>query len=156
MALASIVRGFTEDFLKSEFVEAVMRETVNHISEWDGWNENTDSIPDEIRSGIELAARYIDHKHVSAFKHSLMDVAMTVAMAYREFDESTPLKMQMRIYSKYWSEYLRAYFKKTQPPIMEQYLNNSLDEHQALNELTAALRMNDVEGIEPVADEEAA
>ena len=155
-ALASIVRGFTEDFLKSEFVEAVMRETVHHMNEWDGWNDDVDSIPSEVRRGIELAALYIDHKQMTAFKHSLMDVAMTVAMAYREFDETAPLKMQMRIYSKYWSAYLRAYFKKTQPPVMEQYLNISLDEHQALKELTAALRLDDIEGVEPIEDEEAA
>ena len=30
-ALASIVRGFTEDFLKSEFVEAVMRESAARL-----------------------------------------------------------------------------------------------------------------------------
>lgn len=155
-ALAGIVRGFTEDFLKSEFVEEVMRETVQHMAEWDSWGEKVDSIPDEIRRGIELAALHIDHKQVSAFKSSLMDVAMTVAMAYREFDESTPFAAQMRIYSKYWIEYARSYIKKTQPPIMDMYLNISADEHKALDALSDALRVGDVEGLEPVEDTEAA
>ncbi len=155
-ALASIVRGFTEDFLKSEFVEAIMRETVRHMDEWDGWNDDVDSIPSEIRRGIELAALYIDHKQMSAFKQSLMDVAMTVAMAYREFDSTTPFSVQMRIYSKYWMEYVRSYIQKTQPPIMDQYLNISHEEHQALDALEEALRMNDVEGVEPVEEDEEA
>lgn len=155
-AIAGIVRGFTEDFLKSEFVEAVMRETVQHIGEWDGWNGNVETIPDEVRRGIEIAAQKVDHKQVSAFKSSLMDVAMTVAMAYREFDETTPLNAQIRIYTKYWLEYLRSYVTKTQPPIMDQYLNISQDEHKALDKLSVALRIDDVEGLAPAEDEDAA
>lgn len=155
-ALANIVRGFTEDFLKSEFVEAVMRETVQHRDEWDQWNDQVDNIPEEIRRGIEVAARKIDYKQIAAFKNSLMDVAMTVAMAYREFNESTPFSAQMRIYSKYWIEYLRSYVKKTQPPIMDQYLNISHDEHKALDKLSSVLLMNETEGTEPVEEEEAA
>lgn len=155
-ALANIVRGFTEDFLKSEFVEAVMRESVAQRGDWDNWNGNIDAIPDEVRRGIEIAATKIDYKHVSAFKNSLMDVAMTVAMAYREFDETTPFTAQMKIYSKFWLEYARSYVLKTQPPIMDMYLNISQDEHKALDALSAALRMKDVEGVEPSEDEEAA
>lgn len=155
-ALANIVRGFTEDFLKSEFVEEVMRESVQHRAEWDGWSHNVEAIPEEVRRGIEIAALYIDHKQLSAFKHSLIDVAMTVAMAYREFDDTTPFAVQMRIYSKYWIEYLKSYVKKTQPPIMDQYLNISADEHKALDQLSDALRMDQVEGLEPVEETEAA
>lgn len=155
-AIAGIVRGFTEDFLKSEFVEAVMREAVLHIADWDSWNENIVGIPDEVRRGIDIAAREVDHKQVSAFKNSLMDVAMTVAMAYREFDETTPLNAQIRIYTKYWLEYLRSYVTKSQPPIMDQYLNISQDEHKALDRLSRALKIDDVEGLEPSDDEEAA
>lgn len=154
-ALAAIVRGFTEDFLKSEFVEEVMRETVVRMAEWDHWNENTESIPDEVRRGIEIAALYVDHKQIHAFKQSLYDVAMTVAMAYREFDETTPFAAQMRIYSKYFLEYARSYLKKTQPPIMDQYLNISAAEHKALDSLGVALRINDQEGLEPVEEEAA-
>ncbi len=154
-ALANIVRGFTEDFLKSEFVEAVMRASVEQRGEWDQWNDNVEAIPGEIRKGIEIAAREIDFKHVSAFKNSLMDVAMTVAMAYREFDETTPFAVQMRIYSKFWLEYARSFVMKTQPPIMDMYLNISQDEHKALDALSAALRLKDVEGVEPVEEEAA-
>ncbi|QQG37017.1 MAG: hypothetical protein HYS17_04435 [Micavibrio aeruginosavorus] len=155
-ALANIVRGFTEDFLKSEFVEEVMRETVAHMGEWDNWGENIEAIPGEIREGIALAARHIDYKQMAAFKGSLMDVAMTVAMAYREMDESTPFTQQMRIYSRYWLERVRAYLLKTQPPIMDQFLNISQDEHKALDILSAALRPGDQEGVEPVEQEDAA
>lgn len=155
-ALANIVRGFTEDFLKSEFVEEVMRETVVHMSEWDGWGENIDAIPDEIREGIELAAKHIDYKQMAAFKSSLMDVAMTVAMAYRELDESTPFAQQMRVYSRYWLERVRSYLAKTQPPVMDQFLNISQDEHRAIDTLSAALCLQDQEGVEPVEQEDAA
>lgn len=155
-ALAAIVRGFTEDFLKSEFVEEVMRETVTHMHEWDSWGGQIEAIPEEVRRGIEVAALYIDYKQMHAFKQSLYDVAMTVAMAYREFDERAPFTMQMRIYSRYWLERARAYVKKTQPPIMDQYLNISADEHKALDALNAALRPHAQEGLEPVAEEEAA
>lgn len=154
-ALAAIVRGFTEDFLKSEFVEEVMRETVTQMDQWDQWGGQIENIPDEVRRGIEIAALYIDHKQLHAFKQSLHDVAMTVAMAYREFDESTPFAAQMRIYSKYWMEYACAYIKKTQPPIMDQYLNISAAEHKALDVLEGALRLPAQEGLEPVAEEAA-
>lgn len=153
-ALAAIVRGFTEDFLKSEFVEEVMRHTVAHSDQWDQWGGQSENIPDEVRRGIEIAALYIDHKQIHAFKQSLNDVAMTVAMAYREFDSATPLAAQMRIYSKYWLECARSYIKKTQPPIMDQYLNISAAEHRALDRLQDALQIDAQEGLDPV--EEAA
>ncbi|MFN3828077.1 MAG: hypothetical protein ACK4NR_10695 [Micavibrio sp.] len=149
MALANIVRGFTEDFLKSEFVEEVMRATVAHQDEWGGWNDDIDSIPQEVGDGIAIIANHIDYKQVHAFKSSLMDVAMTVAMAYREFDENAPFSMQMKIYSKYWVEVAKSYVLKTQPPIMEQYLNISQDEHKAIDALAASLRMDETEGLEP-------
>lgn len=149
-ALANIVRGFTEDFLKSEFVEEVMRETVAHRAEWDGWGENVEAIPAEMREGIELAAQHIDYKQIAAFKSSLMDVAMTVAMAYRELDNTTPYAEQLRIYSRYWLQRVRAYLTKTQPPIMDQFLNISHEEHQAIDALAAALCLKDQEGLEPV------
>ncbi len=154
-ALAAIVRGFTEDFLKSEFVEEVMRETVMRMDQWDSWGAQVENIPGEVRRGIEVAALYIDYKQVQAFKQSLHDVAMTVAMAYREFDESAPLAAQLRIYSKYWMERARAYVKKTQPPIMDQYLNISADEHKALDALNEALRVSAQEGLPPAAEEAA-
>ncbi len=155
-ALAAIVRGFTEDFLKSEFVEEIMRATVQRVDEWDQWAGAPENVPDEVRRGIEIAALYIDHKQIHALKQSLNDVAMTVAMAYREFDETTPFAAQMRIYSKYWIECARSYMKKTQPPIMDQYLNISAAEHKALDVLNAALRLQAQEGLEPFEDEEAA
>ncbi len=155
-ALAAIVRGFTEDFLKSEFVEEIMRATVQHMDEWDQWAANPENVPEEVRRGIEIAALYIDYKQMHALKQSLNDVAMTVAMAYREFDETTPFAAQMRIYSKYWLEYARSYVKKTRPPIMDHYLNISAAEHKALDALNAALRLPVQEGLAPFEDEEAA
>lgn len=155
-ALANIVRSFAEDFLKSEFVEEVMRATVQNLDKWDGWSAHPEAIPDEIRRGIEVAALYIDHKQLTAFKHSLQDVAMAVAMAYREFDETTPFAAQMRIYSKYWIEYMRSYIKKSQPPIMDRYLNISVEEQRALDKLTIALRLQAQEGLALLEDEEAA
>lgn len=155
-ALAAIVRGFTEDFLKSEFVEEIMRASVQRMDEWDQWAGQPENIPGEIRRGIEIAALYIDYKQIHALKQSLNDVAMTVAMAYREFDETTPFAVQMRIYSQYWLAYARSYVKKTQPPIMDQYLNISAAEHKALGALNAALRLQSPEGLEPVEDEAAA
>ncbi len=155
-ALAAIVQGFTEDFLKSEFVEEIMRATVQHVDEWDQWGGKTENIPDEVRRGIELAALYIDYKQINALKQSLHDVAMTVAMAYREFDEAAPFGAQMRIYSKYWIAYARSYVQKAQPPIMDQYLRISAAEHKALDVLSGALRLYTQEGLAPIEDEEAA
>lgn len=155
-ALASIVRGFTEDFLKSEFVEEIMRASVDHIDEWDQWAGQPENIPDEVRRGIEISALYIDYKQIHALKQSLYDVAMTVAMAYREFDAAAPFAAQMRIYSKYWIEYARSYVKKTQPPTMDRYLNISAAEHKALDALNAALRLSAQEGLAPLEDEDAA
>ena len=155
-ALAAIVQGFTEDFLKSEFVEEIMRATVQHVDEWDQWGGKTENIPDEVRRGIELAALYIDYKQINALKQSLHDVAMTVAMAYREFDEAAPFGAQMRLYSKYWIAYARSYVQKAQPPIMDQYLRISAAEHKALDVLSGALRLYTQEGLAPIEDEEAA
>lgn len=148
-ALRSIITGFSEDFLKSEFVEEIMRETVSRKDMWPEWEKDTDNVPAECTKAVEIVAAYLEEKDTASFKQNLMEIAMTVALAYREFDDSQPLIEKLKIYMQYYRQRLMAVIKNTQILSLDEYLNISRAEHEALTRLSAALRMEYREGLPP-------
>lgn len=148
-ALRSIIISFSEDFLKSEFVEEIMRETVNRRDRWPEWEKNTDGVPDECTKAVEMVAAQLEEKDTTAFKRNLMQIAMTVALAYREFEEGLPLMDKLKIYTRYYRQRLLASIKGEQILSLDEYLNISRAEHAALSQLSAALRMEYREGLPP-------
>jgi hypothetical protein len=153
-ALEAIVAGYVEDFCKSEFVEELMRGTLARRPKWDSWRENIDKVPDECRQAIDLLAERLDYKQLTAFKHNLLEIAMAVAMAYREFDPNGPLVERVRVYSDYYLQWVRAYIKKEKILGIEDALSISRAEQKVIMALKEALRPEQVEGIEPPVLEE--
>lgn len=148
-ALRSIITGFSEDFLKSEFVEEIMRETVSRKDMWPEWEKDTDNVPGECTKAVEVVAAQLEEKDTASFKQNLMEIAMTVALAYREFDDSQPLMEKLKIYMQYYRQRLMAVIKNTQILSLDEYLNISRAEHDALAGLSAALRVEYREGLPP-------
>jgi hypothetical protein len=148
-ALEAIVAGYVEDFCKSEFVEELMRGTLAKRKDWDSWRANIEKVPDECRQVIDLLSTRLDRKQLTAFKQNLLEIAMAVAMAYREYDPNGPLIEKIRVYSDYYIQWIRAYIKKEKILGIEDALSISRTEQKVIMALKDALQPDLVEGIEP-------
>ncbi len=149
-ALSMIVTGFVEDYCKSEFVEEIMRQTLQRRDHWDEWATNIETVPVQIRKAIEAAAQEVDHREIASFKSSLMDIAMTVAMAYREFDQDNADAMEKaRVYSRYFLATVESAIRGEDKPAFNLFINISAAENKAIRTLAQALKMKTPEGAEP-------
>lgn len=146
-ALEAIITSFAEDFCKSELVEELMRKTVAEKARWPEWVNNIDNVPAECRRAIDLLAERVDVRDVTSFKSILMDIAMTVALAYRENDEINSSLGKAKIYMRYIISRITAALAQKPPPTMDEILNISRDEELALSELEKALRLDVEEGL---------
>ena len=82
--LNTIVAAYAEDYLKSEFVQRLMEETLAKRDEWDKWSDNIAELPAECGRLLGLLATRVPSSDVNNFKNNLMDIAIAVAMAFRE------------------------------------------------------------------------
>lgn len=108
MALSSIVTSYAEDYLKSEFVQTLMEEMVSRSAEWPGWGRNLDEVPAECIRAVEIASERLDRKDVMSFKYNLMEIATSVAMAYRELDHNDNFLFKLKVYSRVMIDRKRA------------------------------------------------
>lgn len=152
VALENIVSGFAEDFCKTEVVEQIMQETLAQKTHWAEWEDNIDNVPTECREAIELLADHFDYKEVSSFKNNLMEIAMAVAMAYREFDETSSLSVKIDMYKALYLERFKAWIERRPSKTADEILNVSYEEQLALTELTSVLRLDEQEGLKPESD----
>lgn len=141
-ALHEIVTGFAEDFLKSEFVQALMEQTVAHRNLWGTWNRDIDLVPEECRKAVQLLADHLDRKEFLSFKQNLMEIATDVALAYRENGDES-LSGRVNVYTRLVSEKVRSMMTGRPPRSLDEILNISDAEQAALDRLAEAL---DLEG----------
>ena len=137
-ALANILHGFTTDVFGSEVVQYVMAETIAHNAEWEKWSKNTSSLTKDCQQAIDILNEAVDEKEVSAFKQRLLEIAEAVALAFREYD-NLDFMSKLRVYLMYYKERYQAARKHRSFKTMDQYLNISLKERQALYSLANTL-----------------
>lgn len=145
-ALESIITGFSEDFCKSEFVEELMKEMVARRDRWNDWRRDVDSVPRECRRAIEILAERMDGRDVSSFKRNLMDIATTVALAYREMDRMD-VPMLFEVYGRWLAGKVAAAVRGTRALTVGEIMNISRTERTALKELAEVLRPDRKEGL---------
>lgn len=138
-ALEGIVTFYVEDFCKSEFAQAVMLETIQRKAEWDGWQEKIEIVPEEIRKVLDFLVDKLDGKELTAFKNNLLEIAIAVAQAYREFDVSQPLTERVQVYLSILMARIKALVKGQEIQSYDALLNISRDEKMAINLLADAL-----------------
>lgn len=138
-ALEGIVTFYVEDFCKSEFAQAVMLETIQRKAEWDGWQEKIEIVPEEIRKVLDFLVDKLDGKELTAFKNNLLEIAIAVAQAYREFDVSQPLTERVQVYLSILMARIKALIKGQEIQSHDTLLNISRDEKMAINLLADAL-----------------
>ena len=137
-ALASIINGFTRDVFGSEVVQYIMMETLQQQEKWEKWAEDTDHILEDCQKAIDILNEVEDEKEVSAFKQRLIEIAEAVALAFREYD-SLDFMTKMKVYMLYYKERYKASKKNRAYKTLDQFLNISLKERQALYSLANTL-----------------
>jgi hypothetical protein len=138
-ALNVIVTGFAEDFCKSEFVQAMMEETIAREAEWAQWTHHLEDVPGECIRATDLLLERLDRKEVTSFKLTMMEIATSVAMAYREFDHSDDISHRIKIYGRVMIERLRGIITGQRARSIDEFLNISEAEQRALDSLARAL-----------------
>ncbi len=83
-SLNNILRSFTEDFCKSEFVQGLLMQTLASRAQWPGWSHQLDSVPAECVAAMYDLRGVLDKKHLAAFQEMMMEIAFAVAQAFRE------------------------------------------------------------------------
>ncbi len=141
-ALESIITAYSQEVFGSETVQYVISETVNRKAEWDIWGENLDTIESQCHQAVDILSSAVDDKEVSSFKRHLIEIGESVALAFREYGDSTPMLDKIRIYMYYMKSRKEAVSKGIIPMEWDQFINISLDERKALQRLAQALNTN--------------
>ena len=138
-ALSSIITAYSQEVFGAETVQYVISETVSRKSEWEEWSKNLDIIESQCHQAIDILSEQVDVKEVSAFKNHLIEIGESVALAFREYGESTPLMDKIRVYLFYRKG--KKHAAKIGMPYKdwEQFINISLDERKALRVIATAL-----------------
>lgn len=142
VALEGIITGYAEDFLKSEFVEDVMKQTLAHKARWGEWTNGLDAVPLECRRAVDILNERLESGHALSFRQSLMDIATTVAAAYCEFDDKGASSRRIGAYIRYYWAVFKAEMKKEQPPSLAHVLNISMAEREVLKDLAHSLGLD--------------
>lgn len=83
-SLSNILRQYSEDFCKSPFCQKLLMETLNRRLDWPSWAQNIDALPDQAGRSIGLVSSHLTEKELRGFKEVLIDIAISVAMAFHE------------------------------------------------------------------------
>lgn len=143
-ALTTIVTGFAEDFLKSEFVQRLMEETVAHREQWKKWGDNLDEVPAECTRAVDMLAETLDRKELASFKFTMMEIANFVAMAYREAEHQEGLGFRLQVYSRILMDKLQMMPGRRKARTMDEFLNISESEQAAIDRLARALQIGKI------------
>ncbi len=138
-ALDDIITGYSQEVFGAETVQYVISETVRRKSEWASWSENLGDIGSECHRALDVLYEAVDEKEVNAFKHHLLEIGESVALAFREYGNSTPFIDKLKVYIIYQIESFNAKKRGIPYKNWEQFINISLDERKALRSVAMAL-----------------
>lgn len=139
IALENIVTFYVEDTVKSEFAHEVMNETLRRKAEWSSWTGKVSLVDEECTKVSEALTGVIDMKEVFAFKQNLIEIAVVVAQAYREFDASAGAIQKLQVYLSLLMRRIQALFTGAAISSNEELLNISQAERSAIRLLADTL-----------------
>lgn len=133
--LETIVATYAEEYLKSEFVQKLLERTFAARAEWSRWTHNVERVPEECRHLMGVLETLLPVRELAAFRENLIDIAVAVAMAYREESDSVTEEAS----GGFLRTALKALgFAPVSPPA-----NISRAERKALRQLAVALNVSD-------------
>lgn len=135
LMIENIIRSYTEDYLKSEFVQRLMEQTLLRRDEWIKWFDHLSHTPNECHQVMALLGGRIDHGDLMAFKYNLCEIAIAVALSYEENKPSVVAK---------WMDSFSGLFRSSYRRVGERIQNNRISglERQALDTLGKALSVD--------------
>ncbi len=137
--LADLIAGYAAEVFGAETVQYVLSETLKAKDEWGAWGEDLDHVLEECSRAIDILDEFVDPKEVSAFKQHILEIGESVALAFREVDEEMSFFQQIPFRKAYAKSKKMAAKKGMAFMSFEQFLNISMDERKALQELAQAL-----------------
>lgn len=137
-ALATIVRGYSEDFCKSEFVQRIMELTVQNDAKWEVWQQNLETVPNECRQLIAKLSDELPPREMDAMRFNLYEIGLSVALAYRELEEDADLTDLQKLWISI-RERIYAWREGRAPRTGAYLYNISGDEYLALRQLADVL-----------------
>lgn len=139
LALRTLLTAYVQDTLKSPQVQALMEATIQHQPEWPQWLEGLETVPAECREAIDLLSEFMHPKELGAFKSNLIEIAITVALAFREIDVTAVGVQKLSIYGRLWLERWQAFIQGRAMTGQDEILNVSAAEKAALQQIGRAL-----------------
>lgn len=138
-ALSNIITAYSQEVFGAETAQYIICETVARKQEWPDWSENLDMVESECHRAVDMLSNVVDVKEVNAFKRCLVEIGEAVALAFREYDESTSIVDKIRIYLVYMQSRSKAAKLGIIAREWDQFINISLDEREALQKVAQAL-----------------
>lgn len=141
LALSSIITAYSQEVFGAETVQYVINETVRRKTEWVGWSSNLDAVEGECHRAVDILTGIVDEKEVSAFRRHLVEIGESVALAFREYGDSTPFMDKLKVMLFYMIGKYKATKQGESFMQWEQFINISLDERKALHVIAGALNV---------------
>ncbi len=139
LALDNIITGYSQEIFCAETVQYIVSETVKRKSEWSSWSDNLDAIGGECHKALDILYDTVDEKEVNAFKNHLLEIGESVALAFREYGDSTSMADKIKMRMIFYKEKKQAKKVGVIYKNWEQFINISLDERKALRSVATAL-----------------
>jgi hypothetical protein len=83
-SLTEILRDYSNDFCKTEFSQKILMDCLAMRGKWPGWSQEVESVPAQSDRAMALLQPMMSEKELSGFCEVLGDIALAVAMAFRE------------------------------------------------------------------------
>ncbi len=135
-SLTDILREFSEDYCKTEFSQKVLMESLQSRGEWPSWSQRIEKLPEEADHIVGRLQSIFPEKELYAFKEVLVDIALAVAMAFRENTEEEAAQKQS-LHHAVRNALGRLAGKKASDPL--EHVSISRNEREALSRLCVAL-----------------
>lgn len=132
-SLTNILREFTEDYCKSELAQKVLLESMRQRSNWPQWSQKIEDVPKEAQQMMAILKPLFLEKQLSSFREVLVDIAMSVAMAFREEQGANMGGNKPSIFNELLGFLSRA------PADPLAHMNISIHERAALSRLCKAI-----------------
>lgn len=140
-AIENIVTFYVEDTVKGEFAHEVMNQTLARKAEWAEWTAHIGRVDEECHKMTDSLVGVIDMKEVIAFQNNLLEIAIVVAQAYREFDAKAGMTQKFQVYWALFIRRLIAAFRGDAMQSNEDLLNISPAERSAIKLLADVMKV---------------
>jgi hypothetical protein len=134
VTLASILREFSEDFCKTEFTQITLMNCLKHRTDWPSYAKNIDKVPDDIARIMGILTPMFLPKELACFKEVMVEVAIAVAMAFREHAPQSQEKFSLKDFVSKLSG------PRKNDPL--EHINISTHEREALRRICGAMNYN--------------